>query len=131
VKSDRGKSKGFPKIDESLGEVLCDRCGGSGFVGPGEKFDYSSSEPGIMPKRCKKCRGEGRLDWVENVVGKRPRSAFIRPGVYVREIDVSEFVPLPDVDTEIADRAVEQMAMDIDREIMEAFAVKKGDLGAN
>ena len=39
------------------GEVHCDKCAGSGVI---EKFEV-----------CTKCNGEGKLDWVEAVVGKK------------------------------------------------------------
>ena len=44
------------------GEVLCNVCQGSGkaiklYIHGGTK--------------CKKCKGEGKLDWIENIVGKR------------------------------------------------------------
>jgi hypothetical protein len=40
------------KVKLEFGEVVCDKCHGNG-------------------KWCKKCGGDGKLDWVENIVGKR------------------------------------------------------------
>lgn len=104
-------------LDESLGEVLCDKCDGKGWE-HGEMVNYSTMSPG-MPWRCKKCKGEGKLDWIENAVGKRPQTTFVKPGVYVKEIDVSEFVPLSGIDNEIINQFAEQMAAEIDRDIIE------------
>ena len=49
------------------GEVLCNVCQGSGkaiklYIHGGTK--------------CKKCKGEGKLDWIENIVGKRKTSSI-------------------------------------------------------
>jgi len=44
----------------------CDKCAGKGrYYKCGE---YSQT----VPFRCSNCNGEGYLDWVENIVGKRP-----------------------------------------------------------
>jgi DnaJ-class molecular chaperone len=40
--------------------IICDRCNGSGIV----------SVPRIIWNYCFKCRGTGRLTWLENIFGK-------------------------------------------------------------
>ena len=40
-------------------EMSCSECGGIGGVGD------------ILEDECPKCFGTGKLDWIENVVGKR------------------------------------------------------------
>jgi len=45
------------------GKLICDLCHGSG--------TYSHRDD--LDGECPKCHGEGKLDWVENVVGKDPR----------------------------------------------------------
>jgi DnaJ-class molecular chaperone len=50
------------KLNE--GEVLCDNCNGSGE----SLFPYQA-----LKKECTKCQGDGKLDWVEAVVGKKPK----------------------------------------------------------
>ena len=43
---------------------------------------------------CSKCNGEGKLDWVENIVGKIIKKPnYVKPGVYVKEIDLSVMIP--------------------------------------
>ena len=42
-------------------EFICDRCEGSG-----SKFDPTIN----MKVRCQQCGGVGKLDWIENIVGK-------------------------------------------------------------
>jgi len=44
------------------GEMVCNGCGGVGGVGD------------ILQDECPKCFGTGKLDWIENVVGKRDPS---------------------------------------------------------
>ena len=48
------------KFKLKKGEAHCDRCAGSGVI---EKFTV-----------CPKCHGEGKLDWVEAVIGKKKSS---------------------------------------------------------
>ncbi len=54
------------ELELELGEEICSECGGSGAVG-GKWFNRRS---------CPKCLGDGKLDWIENVVGKRPRYGY-------------------------------------------------------
>ena len=48
------------------GEVVCNRCNGSG------KYPSSNnSSTCIDSYKCFKCHGTGKLDWIENIVGKK------------------------------------------------------------
>lgn len=44
----------------------CDKCAGKG------KYYQCGEYSTTVPFRCSNCNGEGYLDWVENIVGKRP-----------------------------------------------------------
>jgi len=66
------------------GEILCPECNGTGERKPLRKGGLSA---------CKKCRGHGKLDWVEAVVGKNG-CWYIKPGVYFQEVDLSKQIPL-------------------------------------
>ena len=55
-------------------EIICSNCNGTG-----------STNNSFV---CNKCLGDGTLDWIENIVGKKSR--YIKPGVYIKEIDLSE-----------------------------------------
>ncbi len=67
------------------GEVKCDKCKGKGKI-PAKDHPrvYISTEGSLF--ECPKCFGTGKLDWVENIVGKRkdenisgkPRNVFRR-----------------------------------------------------
>ncbi len=59
------------KIELEPGEVICSKCGGEG--------------------PCSKCHGRKKLDWIENVVGVK--SIRLKPGIYVQEVDLSEYIP--------------------------------------
>lgn len=65
------------------GEVKCDMCNGEGRAGWTIPIQHIRSYPII----CGKCRGTGKLDWIENIVGKR--GCYIKPGIYVQEVDLS------------------------------------------
>ena len=48
------------------GEVICDKCNGTGHQATWENIpDYRVYTP------CSKCHGDGKLDWLENIMGKR------------------------------------------------------------
>ena len=49
------------------GEVICSKCKGIGLV-----FKIKSNKGIIFKNECPKCQGTGKLDWIENVVGKKP-----------------------------------------------------------
>jgi len=53
------KKSEFPFVDEDRGEILCDKCKGSGRINGTDFY-----------KRCDKCNGAGKLDWIEVIVGK-------------------------------------------------------------
>lgn len=47
------------------GEVICPRCNGTG---------YDPNQGTYWPKQyCKKCRGNKKIDWIENIVGVKEK----------------------------------------------------------
>lgn len=58
-------------LEITKGEVICDKCSGGGY----DKNEYiNMKQYGTIPhpqKVCGKCKGEGKLDWVENLIGKK------------------------------------------------------------
>ncbi len=53
------------------GEYICDKCGGTGRINnhnPYHSFPHSRSRTVFCPM----CQGTGKLDWIENIVGKKP-----------------------------------------------------------
>lgn len=62
-------------IELNEGEVICDKCDGEGLIP--EQIDneitirgFIYKNPDFKFKMCDKCCGFGKLDWIENVVGK-------------------------------------------------------------
>jgi DnaJ-class molecular chaperone len=62
------------------GYTECDKCEGSGY----QKSNYKSNNECGYSKLCTKCRGDGKLDWVEAVVGKRPYNLD-----FITDIDIT------------------------------------------
>jgi len=63
---EEGKSQEKQELILEEGEIICDRCNGTGDAGD-NKFPgaWRSWEP-----TCNKCWGTGKLNWIENVFGK-------------------------------------------------------------
>ena len=61
-------------------EVICDKC--NGYV-----QTYSVD---CYDQECSKCLGSGKLNWLENIFGKKKRLA---PKVSVKEVDTSKVIP--------------------------------------
>ena len=69
------------KTDLCNGEVICNRCNGAG-TQIEKKMPY-------LTHPCEKCLGKGKLDWIENVVGK---SRYFWSPPY---LSVSSYLDLP------------------------------------
>jgi len=70
--------------------VSCKHCDGTGITkNPQKMFDEKGAFR-LTTQLCLKCHGEGELDWVENVVGKKSRSdlflkAMEHPTTHIKE----------------------------------------------
>jgi hypothetical protein len=104
------------KLKLKKGEVLCNKCNGKGFFGRGR-----------FPPVCPKCLGAGKLDWVENIVGKR-RSApqKLKVAWSFSESKNMKSLFASKILDEISSNMAEQMVKDIDKEIVEGLLKKKG-----
>ena len=80
---------------KEIEKVVCSKCGGAG------QFRYKG-----VKGMCVKCKGEGSLDWIENVVGKK--GFRLRPGVYTEG----------GIMARIFDDAAQTLCDEIDREII-------------
>jgi hypothetical protein len=64
----------IPPFKENIkllpGEIVCDKCNGRGYKNAeGDKY--------IFTFRCNKCKGAGKLTWVENVFGIKPNYNYL------------------------------------------------------
>jgi len=48
------------------GDKICKECNGSGIINPEKRFDG-----GTIVAICSSCDGDGKFDWIEQVVGKK------------------------------------------------------------
>ena len=75
---------------------------------------------------CQKCQGVGKVDWIENIVGKKPpmfhgssSSSISSGGTFAKlksDIDNSFNIP-----QHIIDSAAQRLANEIDKEILESL----------
>ena len=75
------------KLEE--GEIICSKCNGSG-----ESYTDPIYVEYFGNKSCKKCKGKGKLDWIEVIVGKKhivPIPFSIRTGIYIAKYDINYF----------------------------------------
>lgn len=55
-----------------MDKVLCDKCGGSKLQKePQILWIPGDGYTGGISYKCTKCHGEGELDWIERIVGKK------------------------------------------------------------
>jgi len=70
------------KIKLNKGEIICPECNGIGIYSTSVNYhtvEYRNEKINIPThidrNECSKCKGEGKLDWVENLVGKNNRNS--------------------------------------------------------
>jgi DnaJ-class molecular chaperone len=64
-------------ITTNEGENFCPKCDGLGLVPRSGKI---MEKTGVVHLICNKCLGDGKIDWVEKVVGKKRRINKIMNG---------------------------------------------------
>jgi len=62
------------------GEMICPDCIGLGIL----NLDHLPKDVDSWIE-CKLCHGEGKIDWIENIVGKKPRAPYGSNFKYDRE----------------------------------------------
>jgi len=70
----------------------CSLCKGEGQISDGVTKERNGLSVEVF-SRCPKCQGSSHLDWVEQIVGKQPTYKIMSPGVYTKEVDLSEMIP--------------------------------------
>lgn len=102
------------ELNEELGEMVCDKCEGAGSC----NTTYSE-ETSPYYWRCPKCKGKGKVDWVENILGAKP--------LLVRGLSAS-FVTMDELDFfknseahEFIELLSREISKDIDNEILRSL----------
>jgi len=95
------------KLDESIGEVICPQCNGNGFF-------------------CNKCLGTGKLDWVEQIVGKKPKEdTFTVYNTFtVSDASINGTINTFTLEDEIRRIVSEELAKKIDEDILKSLMDK-------
>jgi len=106
--------KGKTPLNE--GEMVCDKCEGFGSI-------PSKLKPREIACICKKCNGTGKVDWIENIVGKKPppteiNLSGIKASFVVSDEMIMESTPMHDDKIDIM---AQLFARKIDAEIMESL----------
>lgn len=107
------------------GEVICDKCNGTGKPN-NNKIDYRQKYV-TYPWTCDKCYGVGKLDWIENVTGKRPRMLIANWNV---DWSTAEQLYSPSLDP-IIEKISENIAKKIDKQILEGLINESGSWGSD
>lgn len=105
------------KFNLKEGEYICPDCGGTG-------INKNSKMPNKMASSCFTCWGSGKLDWIEMIMGKRPRKLKGRWTINVSK-EIQSFRNSY-TKQELVDKFSEQIANDIDKEIMDILTNKGG-----
>jgi len=92
------------KLNE--GEMICNKCEGMGTL-------PSEQDPNTMAKICKKCFGHGKVDWLENILGKKAIQSNSSSGWGASS---SSGIP-----QETLDKMSQHLADSIDKDIMETM----------
>ena len=69
------------KLELLEGEMICPKCNGTGVYY--NKYDISTFT-------CSKCLGEGKLDWIENIVGKQNKYNWGPQFKITKVVDLSD-----------------------------------------
>ena len=119
--------KAITEKDLEEGEMICSKCKGVGFL-----KKIKSENISIYKDVCPKCHGAGKLDWIENVIGKKPsnNSSSSTSGMSSKSLTInwngvgSGDHGYSDLKGVMIKQVAEQMAKKIDEEILEM--IKKG-----
>jgi len=100
------------KIHLEEGEVMCSKCNGSGYTQDNSDFNRYNI--------CNKCYGEGKLDWIDNILGKIVSTTAT---FSVDTIDISTLSPQlkGNFHEEMIEVLTKQFVKEMDREILETI----------
>lgn len=92
-------------------EMVCDKC-----EGRGTSWIYTTP--------CSKCQGKGKVDWIENIVGKKPETIDTSGSNNAFVGYQSGLCKTTGSDNIIINALAQQLANEIDQEIMGSLTKK-------
>lgn len=101
------------KIHLEEGEMICDKCEGCGGL-------PSKVQPDELQRTCDKCQGTGKVDWIENVVGKAPTPTGMF-GSSSFTCSATELEAKSNIHDDMMDAMAALLAKKIDEEILESL----------
>jgi hypothetical protein len=109
------------------GDVVCDQCNGTGE--PGNNKIDPDDKLSMVPWYCDKCGGTGKLDWIENITGRRSRMFSIN---WEKEFS-TDYTYRSVEEQKMFEKAAQKIADDIDRDIIKRITdgVETGSWGNN
>lgn len=105
-------------VEINEGEVICYKCKGSGKLIPDSYNLYTS-----YPRECDKCFGCGKLDWIENIVGKFWDRRILSADWSSLSTTELKTIYSYDVEKQLIEDLAKEIAKEIDEQIL------KGVLG--
>jgi hypothetical protein len=60
------------------GEIVCEECKGTGYDLKVPDVEDQYTLEYRRHYKCDKCHGVGKFDWIEVIVGKKPKPCFIK-----------------------------------------------------
>jgi len=98
------------KIHLKEGEVICDRCKGTCHE------PNSSDNDELCTEICGKCFGHGKLDWIENIIGK-VRKILSADWSFSSSVNVKTIYSY-DVEKGLIEALSKEIAKEVDEEIL-------------
>ena len=94
------------------GEVICDRCQGTCHE------PNSNDNDELCTEICGRCLGHGKLDWIENIVGKIREKRKLSSSWTVSQSTEVKGIFSYDIEKELMEALAEEIAKDIDEQIL-------------
>jgi len=107
-KSDGKKRRDLPPTLDP-GEMICNKCNGTGWLTGKNEWEYT----------CDKCRGDGKVDWISNIMGKPvPPPRTLKGNWTIETHKDLESMYGVNLEQEMIDYLTMETAKDIDQEII-------------
>lgn len=99
-------------------EFICEPCKGTGCHGALTK---DVKDPRFL--HCPKCYGTGKLDWIENIVGKKADIINLSSNWGMSSTSISKSLRDVNLENEMADLLAKEMANQLDQDIIKYLGI--------